>query len=168
MITRLSYAQLLETNWMLQHTGDITYWQCVTRTTQESKLFPVPAYMMLSYANAFYRYPSLLRKIEHRLQIMFDLQTHTMPEDDHELRRLAIRSGYSDAGDANARWFVVFVLQSHLRRDCVRRWFRLSIPRRFRLHNIPVHYRRHRDVFGDGQIRVFELRNDCSSELYAS
>lgn len=67
MITRLSYAQLLETNWMLQHVGDTTYWQCVTRTTQESKLFPVPAYMMLSYANAFYRYPSLLRKIESRM-----------------------------------------------------------------------------------------------------
>ena len=67
MITRLSYAQLLETNWALQHVGDITYWQCVTRTTQESKLFPVPAYMMLSYANCFYRYPSLLRKIESRM-----------------------------------------------------------------------------------------------------
>lgn len=67
MITRLSYAQLLETNWMLQHVGDITYWECVTRTTQESKLFPVPAYMMLSYANCFYRYPSLLRKIESRM-----------------------------------------------------------------------------------------------------
>ena len=67
MITRLSYAQLLETNFMLQHVGDITYWQCVTRTTQESKLFPVPAYMMLSYANCFYRYPTLLRKIEARM-----------------------------------------------------------------------------------------------------
>ena len=67
MITRLSYAQLLETNFALQHVGDITYWQCVTRTTQESKLFPVPAYMMLSYANCFYRYPSLLRKIESRM-----------------------------------------------------------------------------------------------------
>ncbi|HEX4000300.1 MAG TPA: hypothetical protein VHX65_17245 [Pirellulales bacterium] len=35
-----------------------------------------------------------LRKIEHRLQIMFDLQTHTMPESPEELRRLAIRMGY--------------------------------------------------------------------------
>ena len=30
-----------------------------------------------------------LRKIEHRLQIMFDLQTHELPEDDDELRKLA-------------------------------------------------------------------------------
>ena len=37
---------------------------------------------------------SFLRKIEHRLQIMFDLQTHTMPESTEELRRLAIRMGY--------------------------------------------------------------------------
>ena len=37
---------------------------------------------------------AFLRKIEHRLQIMFDLQTHTMPESSDELRRLAIRMGY--------------------------------------------------------------------------
>jgi [glutamine synthetase] adenylyltransferase / [glutamine synthetase]-adenylyl-L-tyrosine phosphorylase len=38
----------------------------------------------------------LLRKLEHRLQIMFDLQTHMMPENDEELRKLAIRMGYAD------------------------------------------------------------------------
>jgi glutamate-ammonia-ligase adenylyltransferase len=38
----------------------------------------------------------MLRKLEHRLQIMFDLQTHAMPESDEELRKLAIRMGYSD------------------------------------------------------------------------
>ena len=31
---------------------------------QESALFPVPAYMMLSYLNAYYRYPELVRRIE--------------------------------------------------------------------------------------------------------
>lgn len=36
-----------------------------------------------------------LRKIEHRLQIMFDLQTHTLPDNDVELGRLAIRMGYA-------------------------------------------------------------------------
>ena len=61
---RISYAQLLETNNLVQLSADETYWLCVTRTVQESKLFPVPAYMMLSYLMAFYRYPSLLRKIE--------------------------------------------------------------------------------------------------------
>jgi hypothetical protein len=64
---RISYAQLLETNNLLQTFTDETYWLCVTRTVQESKLFPVPPYMLLSYLNAFYRYPSLLRKIESRM-----------------------------------------------------------------------------------------------------
>lgn len=41
-----------------------------------------------------------LRKIEHRLQILFNLQTHTIPDDDEELRKLAIRLGYSET---NAR-----------------------------------------------------------------
>lgn len=45
---------------------------------------------------------AFLRKIEHRLQIMFDLQTHTMPDDDEELRKLAIRMGYRGKNDATA------------------------------------------------------------------
>ncbi len=63
----LDYSQLLETNNLLQINGDETYWLCVTRTVQESKLFPVPAYMLLSYLNAFYRYPALLSKIEQHM-----------------------------------------------------------------------------------------------------
>jgi glutamate-ammonia-ligase adenylyltransferase len=39
---------------------------------------------------------SILRKIEHRLQIMFDLQTHRLPRSPDVLRRLAIRLGYAD------------------------------------------------------------------------
>jgi glutamate-ammonia-ligase adenylyltransferase len=39
---------------------------------------------------------SFLRKIEHRLQIMFDLQTHMQPADRDELRKLALRMGYAD------------------------------------------------------------------------
>ncbi len=50
---------------------------------------------------------ALLRKIEHRLQLMFDGQTHRLPDDETELRRLAIRCGYSDTaertGDASFR-----------------------------------------------------------------
>src|SRR6056297_550629 len=64
---RISYAQLLETNNLMQNSTDETYWLCVTRTVQESKLFPVPSYMMLSYLMAYWRYPSLLRKIEGRM-----------------------------------------------------------------------------------------------------
>lgn len=60
----LDYPRLLEANNAIQTIGDDTYWLCVTRTVQESKLFPVPSYMLLSYLNCYYRYPSLLRKIE--------------------------------------------------------------------------------------------------------
>lgn len=67
MTTPLTYSQLLETNNLIQQNVDESYWLCVTRTVQESKLFPVPSYMMLSYLMAFYRYPSLLRKIESRM-----------------------------------------------------------------------------------------------------
>jgi len=63
----ITYAQLLETNSLIQQVTDETYWLCVTRTVQESKLFPVSPYMLLSYLMAFYRYPELLRKIEARM-----------------------------------------------------------------------------------------------------
>lgn len=37
---------------------------------------------------------SFLRKLEHRLQIMFDLQTHMLPEERDEQAKLAVRMGY--------------------------------------------------------------------------
>lgn len=40
---------------------------------------------------------SMLRKLEHRLQMMFDLQTHMLPGDSEELAKLAIRMGYGQA-----------------------------------------------------------------------
>jgi glutamate-ammonia-ligase adenylyltransferase len=39
-----------------------------------------------------------LRKTEHRLQLMFDLQTHCLPERLEELRKLALRMGYEQPG----------------------------------------------------------------------
>jgi glutamate-ammonia-ligase adenylyltransferase len=38
---------------------------------------------------------AFLRKIEHRLQIMFDLQTHLLPRASDEMERVAIRMGYT-------------------------------------------------------------------------
>lgn len=38
-----------------------------------------------------------LRKTEHRLQLLFDLQTHKLPAESDELRKLARRMGYSEA-----------------------------------------------------------------------
>jgi [glutamine synthetase] adenylyltransferase / [glutamine synthetase]-adenylyl-L-tyrosine phosphorylase len=46
---------------------------------------------------------AFLRKAEHRLQIMFDLQTHLLPHSAQEFRRLAIRMGYADAADRPAQ-----------------------------------------------------------------
>jgi len=42
-----------------------------------------------------------LRKVEHRLQLLFDLQTHRLPEKTDELRKLALRMGYG--GNAENR-----------------------------------------------------------------
>ncbi len=46
-----------------------------------------------------YRY---LRKTEHRLQLLFGLQTHRLPAGDDELRKLALRMGYGKAPSARA------------------------------------------------------------------
>ena len=46
---------------------------------------------------------SFLRKLEHRLQIMFDLQTHSVPNDPAEVQKLAIRMGYGDEPGSSAR-----------------------------------------------------------------
>jgi glutamate-ammonia-ligase adenylyltransferase len=45
-----------------------------------------------------------LRKVEHRLQILFDRQTHEMPRSMEELRTLAIRMGYVPLGPAEDRF----------------------------------------------------------------
>ncbi|MFM8735642.1 MAG: hypothetical protein ACKOC8_10665 [Pirellulales bacterium] len=44
---------------------------------------------------------TLLRTVEHRLQILYDRQTHALPSGDEELGRLAIRLGYG--GDTPGR-----------------------------------------------------------------
>jgi glutamate-ammonia-ligase adenylyltransferase len=43
-----------------------------------------------------------LRKTEHRLQLLFDLQTHRLPEREEELRKLARRMGYVQRGVTRA------------------------------------------------------------------
>src|SRR6185503_3922194 len=44
-----------------------------------------------------------LRKTEHRLQLLFDLQTHKLPAGEDELRKLARRMGYAEAEDRGQR-----------------------------------------------------------------
>src|SRR5205823_10320281 len=43
-----------------------------------------------------------LRKTEHRLQLLFDLQTHRLPENPEELRKLSLRMGYADDAPGGA------------------------------------------------------------------
>ncbi|MGR8949064.1 MAG: hypothetical protein ACU84Q_13535 [Gammaproteobacteria bacterium] len=58
-----SYTDLLRLNAWIRKNADTWYFHCTTRTVQESKLFPVPAYMVVSYLQAFYRYPPLFRRL---------------------------------------------------------------------------------------------------------
>lgn len=51
-----------------------------------------------------------LRNVEHRLQMVADEQTHTLPKDENELLRIAYMAGFSEFGEF-AR-----VLEGHLRR----------------------------------------------------
>ncbi len=44
-----------------------------------------------------------LRKTEHRLQILFDWQTHRLPDRPEELRKLAMRMGYSSNAEYGTR-----------------------------------------------------------------
>lgn len=44
-----------------------------------------------------------LRKLEHRLQILSDLQTHRLPDDPAGLRQVALRMGYREAFGVDAR-----------------------------------------------------------------
>ena len=43
-----------------------------------------------------------LRKVEHRLQILFDLQTHLLPAEAAEMRKLAVRMGYAESPERTA------------------------------------------------------------------
>jgi glutamate-ammonia-ligase adenylyltransferase len=52
------------------------------------KLLPAKDHDALSAAYLF------LRDVEHKLQMVHDLQTHSLPDEAQELERCAIRSGY--------------------------------------------------------------------------
>jgi len=64
MPAKYSYKDLLETNEYIRKASDSFYFQCTARTVQESKLFPVNPYIALSYLQAWYRWPELLRKVD--------------------------------------------------------------------------------------------------------
>ncbi|MCW2993378.1 MAG: hypothetical protein JWQ18_873 [Conexibacter sp.] len=59
---RIDEPQLLELNAFLQRTDDVLIHNCLTRTAQESKLFPIMPYLMMCFYDAYYRVPDLLRE----------------------------------------------------------------------------------------------------------
>ena len=59
---KITEPQLLALNAELQRTDDVLIHNCLTRTAQESKLFPIMPYLMMCFYDAYYRFPDLLRK----------------------------------------------------------------------------------------------------------
>jgi hypothetical protein len=64
MPSNRTYRELLDANAYLRKASESFFFQCTTRTVQESKLFPVNPYIAMSYFNAWYRWPELLRKVD--------------------------------------------------------------------------------------------------------
>ena len=64
MPAKYTHSELLDLNDYLRGASNSFFFQCTTRTVQESKLFPVNPYISMSYLNARYRWPELLRKID--------------------------------------------------------------------------------------------------------
>jgi hypothetical protein len=58
---RIDEEQLLLLNTHLQRTDDQLIFNMLTRTAQESKLFPIMPYLMMCFYDAYYRFPDLLR-----------------------------------------------------------------------------------------------------------
>ncbi len=56
-----------------------------------------------------------LRKLEHRLQMMHALQIHSLPGDEEELQKLAIRMGYENHGAVSAREAFLRDYEAHTR-----------------------------------------------------
>ena len=59
---RIDEQQLGELNAVLQRQDDVLVYNCVTRTAQESKLFPVLPYLMNVMVETYYRYPDIIRE----------------------------------------------------------------------------------------------------------
>jgi hypothetical protein len=59
---RISEEQLHAANVMIQRADDVLVHNCVTRTAQESKLFPILPYLDMTMIDSYWRYPDLLRK----------------------------------------------------------------------------------------------------------
>lgn len=59
---RITEEQLIASNLLIQRSDDVLVHNCVTRTAQESKLFPILPYLDMTMIESYYRFPDLLRK----------------------------------------------------------------------------------------------------------
>lgn len=59
---RIDEQQLAQLNVLLQRQDDVLVYNCVTRSAQESKLFPVMPYLMSVMVETYYRYPDVIRE----------------------------------------------------------------------------------------------------------
>ncbi|MGB0121704.1 MAG: hypothetical protein WBP55_12210 [Solirubrobacterales bacterium] len=59
---QINEEQLLDLNSFLQRSDDVLVHNCLTRTAQESKLFPVLPYLMMAMVEAYWHYPDQLRR----------------------------------------------------------------------------------------------------------
>lgn len=60
---RLDEQQLIVINSAIQKSDNVLVHNCLTRTAQESKLFPILPYLDMVMIDTYYRYPDLLRKV---------------------------------------------------------------------------------------------------------
>lgn len=68
-------------NTTLARADDVIIYNCITRTAQESKLFPLMPYLMLCFYDAYYRFPDLIR----------EASEHITPEEvGHRVRETSI------------------------------------------------------------------------------
>ncbi|PTL60026.1 hypothetical protein [Paraconexibacter algicola] len=60
---RLTEEQLILVNSTIQKSDNVLVHNCLTRTAQESKLFPILPYLDMVMIDSYYRWPDLLRKV---------------------------------------------------------------------------------------------------------
>jgi hypothetical protein len=59
---QLDQERLAAINFLLQRQDDVLVYNCMTRSAQESKLFPVMPYLMNVMVESYYRYPDVVRE----------------------------------------------------------------------------------------------------------
>ncbi|MGA7397930.1 MAG: hypothetical protein WBW62_10840 [Solirubrobacterales bacterium] len=64
---QLDEQQLLDINTYLKRTDDVLIHNCLTRTAQESKLFPIMPYLQMCFYDSYYRMPDQIRKASEKV-----------------------------------------------------------------------------------------------------